>query len=150
MSAVTAGINVSLSAFRQTNVVNDGEELNEKVALTRNVLSSNATRLKARLLLEVRNYIQSTQKCIRELNDRFAGDRNPKSIFLDVSDLKQSSVLLKIMLPLEKQFRFVEHKVLSHAVCVVVNLRDFTVFSVVLQADALKLMILCSKLEFLL
>ncbi|OUC40063.1 hypothetical protein D917_04370 [Trichinella nativa] len=77
MSAVTAGINVSLSAFRQTNVVNDGEELNEKVTL-----------------LEVRNYIQSTQKCIRELNDRFAGDRNPKSIFLDVSDLKQSSVLV--------------------------------------------------------
>ncbi|KRX26420.1 Serine/threonine-protein kinase B-raf [Trichinella nelsoni] len=64
MSAVTAGINVSLSAFRQTDVVNEGEGLNEK-------------------LLEVRNYIQSTQKCIRELNDRFAGDRNPKSIFLD-------------------------------------------------------------------
>ncbi|KFD65897.1 LOW QUALITY PROTEIN: hypothetical protein M514_03946 [Trichuris suis] len=64
MSALTAGISQSLSTFGIAEIGAVSSELSEKI-------------------LEIRSFIKSTQECIRELNDRFAGDRNPKSIFLD-------------------------------------------------------------------
>uniref|UniRef100_A0A5S6R0I2 Raf homolog serine/threonine-protein kinase n=1 Tax=Trichuris muris TaxID=70415 RepID=A0A5S6R0I2_TRIMR len=64
MSALTAGISQSLSTFGIAELGTVNSEVNEKI-------------------LEIRSFIKSTQECIRELNDRFAGDRNPKSIFLD-------------------------------------------------------------------
>ncbi|CDW60339.1 RBD domain containing protein [Trichuris trichiura] len=99
MSALTAGISQSLSTFGIAEIGAVSSELSEKVNLTFFFKRSSSLALSRilpkvafycvflLLILEIRSFIKSTQECIRELNDRFAGDRNPKSIFLDVSEL---------------------------------------------------------------